>query len=235
MTRAAWISGVLTLAEREDLAQELSKLPYSEEARQTFLDAADEAIDVYVALLVPMQRDSIERKARVKRLGTAAREFAESVADLDKDSEDLVEQSMWAAEGKGKFAHFHVVRDAGKLADRVAGGCRHWIERNSQPPGPKTVGAIKGLIGDLGQAYLAAVGERPSASPNGVFVKSLTAICHAAALPVRFSEPDQTPKHDDTNDTDDAVEVIGKTRLAQIIKTRVIGGTQPRRGRIRLT
>ena len=159
----------------------------------------------------------------------AAREFAELVADLDEDSGELVEQSMWAAEGKGKFAHFHVVRDAGKLADRVAGGCRHWIERNSQP-GPKTVGAMNGLIGDLGQAYLTAFGERPSASPNGVFAKSLTEICRAAALPVRFSEPDQKPSRDDT---DDAVEVIGKTRLERIIKSRVIGGTQPRRGRKR--
>ena len=228
MTRAAWISGVLTPAEREDLARELSKLPYPEEAQRTFLDAADEAIDVYVALLVPMQRDSIERKARVKRLGTAARELAESVTDLDKDSEDRVKQSMWAAEGKGRYSQSAVVRDAGKLADRVAGGCRYWIERNIQPPGPKTVGAMNGLIGDLGQAYLAAFGERPSASPNGVFVKSLTAICRVAALPVRFSEPDQKPRRDDT---DDAVEVIGKTRLARIIKTSVVGGTQPRRGR----
>ena len=230
MRSAAWISGVLTPAEREDLARQLSKLPYPEEARRTFLDAADEAIAVYAALLVPAQQDGLERKARVKRLAKAAQEFAESVADLDKDSEDLVKQSMWAAEGKGKFAHFDVVRDAGKLADRVAGGCRHWIERNSQPPGPKTVGAMNGLIGDLGQAYLAAFGERPSASPNGVFAKSLTEICRAAALPVRFSEPDQKPRRDDT---DDAVEVIGKTRLARIIETRVVGGTQPRRGRKR--
>ena len=230
MTRAAWISGGLIPAAREDLAQELSKLPYPEEARRAFLDAADETIAVYAALLVPAQQHGLERKARVKRLSTAAREFAESVADLDKDSKDLVEQSMWAAEGKGKFVHFGVVQDAGKLADRVAGGCRHWIERNSQPPGPKTVGAMNGLIGDLGQAYLAAFGERPSASPNGVFAKSLTEICRAAALPVRFSEPDQKPRCDDT---DDAVEVIGKTRLARIIKTRVVGGAQPRRGRKR--
>ncbi len=68
MTRAAWISGVLTPAEREDLARELSKLPYPEEARRAFLDAADEAIAVYAALLVPAQQDGLERKARVKRL-----------------------------------------------------------------------------------------------------------------------------------------------------------------------
>ncbi len=239
MTRAEWTSGVLARAEREALGRELSKvLPYPEEAQRVFLDLVDEAIAEFEALRVPAAQDGVKRKARMTRLAKVAREFAESVADLDEDSGDLVEQSMWAVEEKGaEIPDFKAVRGAGKLAARVSEGAEQWINHDGPPRGHNTKAALDGLIGELGRSYLAAFRVRPSPVLNGPFAKSLTPIFKAARLDIRASDPSSKGEpaltlDEDASDTNHSDYVlISRTRLNRIIKTRVVGGTKLRSGR----
>ena len=235
MTRIAWASSALVPAEREVLGRELSKvLPYPEEAQLAFLNAADEALAEYVTLRVPAQQDALDRKARITRLAKAARGFAEAVAGLDEESGERVEQAIWAAEGKGpEIPYFEVAREAGVMAARVSEGARFWLEHGDAPSGDKTKAALDGFIGELGRSYLAAFRTRPSSSLNGRFAKALTPIFEAAQLDIRVSDPPS--KGEPASNAEFSGELISRTRLDRIIKTRVVGGAKLRPGRKRTT
>ena len=193
MTRVEWTSGVLAPAEREALARDLSKvLPYPKEAQRVFLGLVDEDITEYKGLRVPAQQDALERKARIARLAKVAGDFAKAVADLDEDSGELIEQSIWAAEGKGpEIPYFEVAREAGVMAARVSKGARHWLEHDSASGGIRTRAALDGLVGELGRSYLAAFHERPSPILNGRYPISQNEINSDNGLDRRQTVPRQ--------------------------------------------
>ncbi len=231
MTRVEWTEGALAPAARDALARALAKaLPYPKEAQRAFLGLVDEDITEYKALRVPAQQDALDRKARVSRLAKAARSFAEAVADLDEESGERVELSIWAAEDKGpEIPDFEVAREAGFMAARVSKGAVHWLEHGAGDGGVKTRAALDGFIGELGRAYLAAFRARPSSSLNGRFAKALTPIFEAAQLDIRVSDPPS--KGEPASDAEFSGELISRTRLDRIIKTRVVGGAKLRPGR----
>ena len=235
MTGVEWTEGALAPAARDVLARSLAKaLPYPKEAQRVFLGLVDEDITEYKALRVPAQQDALDRKARVSRLAKAARSFAEAVADLDEESGERVELSIWAAEDKGpEIPDFEVAREAGFMAARVSKGAVHWLEHGAGDGGVKTRAALDGFIGELGRAYLASFGQRPSSALNGPFVKVLTPIFEAAQLHIRVSDPPDKggPAALDEHNVDTDYRLISRTRLDRIINDRVIGGAKLRRGR----
>jgi hypothetical protein len=237
VTRAEWTEGVLAPAARDALARDFAKaLPYGVEPQRTFLDLVDEAITMYTALRVPAQQDALDRKARVSRLAKAARSFAEAVADLDEESGERVELSIWAAEDKGpEIPDFEVAREAGFMAARVSKGAVHWLEHGAGDGGVKTRAALDGFIGELGRAYLASFGQRPSSSLNGPFAKALAPIFEAAQLDVRVSDPpdkgEPATRDEGADDGEFFGELISRTRLDRIIVDNVIGGAKLKPGR----
>lgn len=222
MTRTAWTTGALSAAELEDLAEELSKVlePYTATAQEVFARLVDEAIAEFRELGQPGQENLLDRKRRMERLAAASQKLAAAIADLDDDSEDLVELSVWAAEGKRGEIPYEITRDASKLADRLEAGAQYWIDHPSGRTREKDKAALEGFIGELGRAYLAAFHERPAGSP-GPFWNALNLIFPAAGVNLRCQEQDEDP----------AVKSINKTRLNRIIHERVLSGPKPRRGR----
>lgn len=229
MTQAAFTTGALSAADLDALADELAAvLPYSEQSRETFLRLVDEAIAEFRELREPAMADLLERKDRITDLAKTARAFAKAVAALDDDSHDLLEQAIWAAEGKGGEVPVEIVHGAGQAASRVSVGARHWIKHPSGPQRNRNRTAVNGFIGEVARCYLAAFGERPSPVPGGTFAKVLTPILAAADINRHVRDP-----HDDPADDSNRKNVISRTRLKTIIRNGVLGGAPPKPGRKR--
>lgn len=221
MTRAAWTSGALSAAELKGLAEDLSKvLPYTATSQEVFVGLVDEAIAEFRDPRQPDQQDLLARKERVKQVAAASRKLAAAIAGLDGGSEDLIELSAWAAEGKAGEVPVGLVSEASSIAARVEAGAQYWIDHPSGRIREKNKAAIEGFIGELGRAYLAAFHERPAGSP-GTFWNVLNLIFPVASVDLRCQEQDEDP----------AVQSINKTRLNRIIHERVLGGPKPRPGR----
>jgi hypothetical protein len=219
--RSAYIGRILAPEERSILAAELAgRLPGAVDRQCHFLDAVEEAIDLYPKLSLPAAEERERREVKLTRLASAGHAFAKAAADLEVDGRSLMAQWQWSVLGRpSQVPRWGQTADAAKWAEVTANAAERGIAdmRRAGRPGPRTNRAVFTLVSDIARSYAAAFCEQPSAARNGIFSEVLTLIW----------------RHCDVRDPDHPSRLIqiGGSRLGTVLGGNWLPGEPLKRGR----
>jgi hypothetical protein len=165
-----------------ELERELrNKLPGTREARTCFLQLAWLAIHAPRGVAKPVDRRHLEA------LITSSRKFAEAVAALNEDEQDLIEQEQFRLFRVSHEPSFARIADAAEWA-RMTATAAEAIQaqlRQARPHGGLWPGRGRFVISQIARAYAHCFGGRPSAAPLGIFNRALTPLLeHGKIAPI---------------------------------------------------
>jgi hypothetical protein len=155
------------------LEEKLRKdLPGTPEAQTCFLQLA------WLAIHGPRSEVKRVDRRHLQALIKSSHEFAEAVAALSEDEQDLIEQEQFCLFHVSHAPSFARIAGAAEWAEMTAAAAEGILTqlRQDRPHGGLLPGRGRIVIARLAQGYARCFGERPSAAPLGVFNKALTAL-----------------------------------------------------------
>jgi hypothetical protein len=214
---AAYIGPVLSNAARAALAKTMQGiLRGSTEQQWQFLNVAEEEVDCYRKLTVPVKRALDLVRNQLQRIADTGKPFAAAIDALDKEGQSALHQLLLVEEGHraADFEQFLTSAHWARLSAKVTE--RHLQRRRSKAPGLTPGGdrAVVFLVRNVASHYSIIFGKQPSPAREGIFARALSEILNAC----------------DVRDPDDESRLlqIGETRLGRILQ----GTVPPYRSKI---
>jgi hypothetical protein len=206
----AYIGPVLSNDARAALAKTMRGiLRGSTEQQWQFLNNAEEEVDCYRKLTVPVKRALDLVRNQLQRIADTGNAFAAAIDALGTEDQRILHQLLFVEEGDRAADFEHVLTAAhwARLSAQVAE--RHLQRRRSKAPGPTPGGdrTVVFLVRNVACHYYIIFGKQPSPAREGIFARALSEILNAC----------------DVRDPDDESRLlqIGETRLRRILQKTV--------------